>query len=37
MTAQHTSDDFWLLFGSSLDEGAFNESYGISNIEIWVQ
>jgi hypothetical protein len=37
MIAQHTGNDFWLLFGSNLDQNASNESYGISNIEIWVQ
>jgi hypothetical protein len=37
MIAQHTGNDFWLLFGSTLDQGAPDESYGISNIEIWVQ
>lgn len=37
MVAQHSGNDFWLLFGSNLDEVSSNESYGISNIEIWVQ
>lgn len=37
MIAQHTGNDFWLLFGSTLDQWAPDESYGISNIEIWVQ
>lgn len=37
MVAQHSGNDFWLLFGSNLDQSAADESYGISNIEIWVQ
>ncbi len=37
MIAQHSGNDFWLLFGSTLNEASSNESYGISNIEIWVQ
>lgn len=37
MIAQHTSDEFWVLFGSNLDQSVADESYGISHIEIWVQ
>ena len=37
MIAQHTGNDFWLLFTSSMQEPANDESFGISNIEIWVQ
>jgi hypothetical protein len=37
MIAQHTGNDFWLLFTSILDQDANDESFGISNIEIWVQ
>lgn len=37
MIAQHSGNDFWLLFGSTLNEGSAFECYGISNIEIWVQ
>jgi len=37
MMAQTDADTFWLIIGSNLDEDASNESYGISNIEIWVR
>jgi hypothetical protein len=37
MIAQHTDNNFWVLFSSSLNEVASSESFGISNIEIWVQ
>ena len=37
MSAFHSGDKFWLIIGSSLDESACNESYGISNVEIWVR
>lgn len=37
MTAFHSGNTFWVIFGSNLNEVAPNESYGISNIEIWVR
>ncbi len=37
MVAQHTGNDFWVIFTSDLDQSAADESFGISNIEIWVQ
>ncbi len=37
MTAQHISNEVWLMFGTNLNGPASSESYGISNIEIWVQ
>lgn len=37
MTASHTDNSFWLFFGSTLSGDANDESYGISNIEIWVR
>jgi hypothetical protein len=37
MTAWHSTNNFWLFFGSNLGSDANDESYGISNIEIWVR
>jgi hypothetical protein len=37
MIAWHTTNNFWLFFGSTLDGDSNDESYGISNIEIWVR
>jgi hypothetical protein len=37
MVAQTSLDKFWIFFGSNLGEDSFNESFGISNIEIWVR
>jgi hypothetical protein len=37
MTGWHTGNNFWLFFGSTLDQDANDESYAISNIEIWVR
>jgi hypothetical protein len=37
MAAQTSRDKFWIFFGSNLDQPANNESFGISNIEIWVR
>lgn len=37
MVAQCTDDKFWIIFCSSLDEAPSNESFGISNIQIWVK
>ena len=37
MTAFHSANKFWVIIGSNLNETADNESYGISNIEIWVR
>jgi len=37
MIAQMTDDTFWVLFGTNSDSAASDESYGISNIQIWVR
>ncbi|MFY8010879.1 MAG: hypothetical protein ACOVRG_02770 [Saprospiraceae bacterium] len=37
MTAEGTLGKFWVVFGSNLDQGVSDESYAISNIEIWVK
>jgi hypothetical protein len=37
MTAFHSANKFWVIIGSNLNETVENESYGISNIEIWVR
>jgi hypothetical protein len=37
MMAETTLDKFWVVFGSNLDQGVSDESYAISNIEIWVK
>jgi hypothetical protein len=37
MIAEGTLGRFWVVFGSNLNEGVTNESYAISNIEIWVK
>jgi hypothetical protein len=37
MVAQTSDDKFWIIFASNLDEAASNESYGISNVQIWVR
>lgn len=37
MIAEGTQGKFWVIFGSNLNEGVSNESYAISNIEIWVK
>jgi hypothetical protein len=37
MIAWHTTNNFWLFFGSTLDQDSNDESYGISNIVIWVR
>jgi hypothetical protein len=37
MVAQTSLDKFWIFFGSNLAEDTVNESFGISNIEIWVR
>lgn len=37
MTAWHTANNFWLFFGSTLGGDSNDESYGISNIEVWVR
>lgn len=37
ITAWHTGNNFWLYFGSTLNSDSNDESYGISNIEIWVR
>jgi hypothetical protein len=37
MTAWHTTNNFWLFFWNNLGSDANDESYGISNIEIWVR
>lgn len=37
MVAQMTDDSFWVIFGSNSDSAGSDESYGISNIQIWVR
>jgi hypothetical protein len=38
MVAQTSLDKFWIFFGSNLNGSPVNdESFGISNIEIWVK
>ena len=37
MVAQTTADKFWVLIGSNLNEASSNESFGISDVEIWVK
>ena len=37
MIADGTLGRFWVVFGSNLNEAVSNESYAISNIEIWVK
>ena len=37
MVAQTSLDKFWIFFGSNLDQPPSGESFGISNIEIWVR
>jgi hypothetical protein len=37
MVAQTTADKFWVLIGSNLNEASWNESFGISDVEIWVK
>ena len=37
MVAQMTDDSFWVIFGSDSDSAGADESYGISNIQIWVR
>jgi hypothetical protein len=37
MIAEGTQGRFWVVFGSNLNEAVSNESYAISNIEIWVK
>lgn len=37
MIAEGTLGRFWVVFGSNLDQGVSDESYAISNIEIWVK
>jgi hypothetical protein len=37
MVAQTPYNRFWVIFGTNSDELATNESYGISNIQIWVR
>jgi hypothetical protein len=37
MVAQMTDDSFWVVFGTNSDSAASDESYGISNIQIWVR
>jgi hypothetical protein len=37
MVAQMTDDTFWVLFGTDAESNANDESYGISNIQIWVR
>jgi hypothetical protein len=37
MVAQMTEDSFYVLFGTDSDSSGADESYGISNIQIWVR
>ena len=37
MVAQTDANTFWVLFGSNLEQAATDESYGISNIQVWVR
>ncbi|WP_282774600.1 hypothetical protein [Phaeodactylibacter xiamenensis] len=37
MMAQTDADTFWLIVSSNVDQSADDESYGISNVEIWVR
>jgi hypothetical protein len=37
MVAQMTDDSFWVIFGSNADSPSSDESYGISNIQVWVR
>ena len=37
MVAQMTDDSFYVLFGTDSDSSGADESYGISNIQIWVR
>jgi hypothetical protein len=37
MVAQMSDDTFWVIFGTDSDSGGNDESYGISNIQIWVR
>jgi hypothetical protein len=37
MVAQTSLDKLWIFFSSNLNEDPSNESFGISNIEIWVR
>jgi hypothetical protein len=37
MVAQMTDDSFWVIFGSNADSAASDESYGISNVQVWVR
>lgn len=37
MVAQMSDNTFWVIFGTDSDSGGNDESYGISNIQIWVR
>jgi hypothetical protein len=37
MVAETSESKFWVVFGSNLNESAANESFGISNVEVWVK
>ncbi len=37
MVAQCTDDKFWVIFTSTLDQPVSDESFGISDIQIWVK
>jgi hypothetical protein len=37
MVAQMSDDTFWVIFGTDSDSAGADESYGISNIQIWVR
>jgi hypothetical protein len=37
MVIQNSSDNLWVIVSSNLGETAFDESFAIDNIEIWVK
>jgi hypothetical protein len=37
MVAQCTDDKFWVIFSSSLNGTVSDESFGISDVQIWVK
>lgn len=36
-TLSHTGNSLIVLFGTSLDSAATDESYGVDNVEVWVR
>jgi len=37
MVAQCTDDKFWVIFSSNLGGTVADESFGISDVQIWVK